>query len=61
MALRIHAEKRENWDYAVRWVYEDEEVMRTCWRIWEYRAKPEDLQDLRDRLAIDTMRWNAPE
>jgi len=53
-------DRRENWDYAVRWVDEDEEVMRTCWPIWEYRAKPEDLQDLRELLEIDTRSWDTP-
>jgi hypothetical protein len=46
---------RENWDYAVRWVYEDDEVLKRCWPIWEYRARnrPPEVQDLRELLDMD--------
>jgi hypothetical protein len=46
---------RENWDYAIDWVYDDKEIIRRCWPIWEYRARnrPPEVQDLRELLDMD--------
>jgi hypothetical protein len=54
---------RENWDYAIDWVYEDDDLIQRCWPIWEYRARtrPQEVLDLRDLLDMDRFdRTDAP-